>query len=133
MDKKRKKIIANIVIVAFIVCGIAWIASLFIHIGGEYTNNAQVRQNIVPVAARVQGFIKEIRFDEFQQVRKGDTLVLIEDSEYRLRVAQARADYQNALVGKTAMQTGISTTAISAAANIASNSLIIDSCFRALQ
>ncbi|MBR2017046.1 MAG: HlyD family secretion protein [Prevotella sp.] len=111
MDKKRKKIIANIVIVAFIVCGIAWIASLFIHIGGEYTNNAQVRQNIVPVAARVQGFIKEIRFDEFQQVRKGDTLVLIEDSEYRLRVAQARADYQNALVGKTAMQTGISTTA----------------------
>lgn len=111
MDKKRKKIIANIVIVAFIVCGIAWIASQFIHIGGEYTNNAQVRQNIVPVAARVQGFIKEIRFDEFQQVRKGDTLVLIEDSEYRLRVAQARADYQNALVGKTAMQTGISTTA----------------------
>lgn len=111
MDKKRKKIIANIVIVAFIVCGIAWIASLFIHIGGEYTNNAQIRQNIVPVAARVQGFIKEIRFDEFQQVRKGDTLVLIEDSEYRLRVAQARADYQNALVGKTAMQTGISTTA----------------------
>lgn len=64
MDKKRKKILANIVIIAFILCGIGWIASLFIHIGGEHTNNAQVRQNIVPVAARVQGFIKEIRFDE---------------------------------------------------------------------
>lgn len=110
MDKKRKKIIANIVIIAFILCGICWIASLFIHIGGEHTNNAQVRQNIVPVAARVQGFIKEIRFDEFQSVQKGDTLVLIEDSEYRLRLAQAKADYQNALVGKSAMETGISTT-----------------------
>ena len=109
MDKKRKKIIANIVIIAFILCGICWIASLFIHIGGEYTNNAQVRQNIVPVAARVQGFIKEIRFEEFQPVEKGDTLVLIEDSEYRLRLAQAKADYQNALVGKSAMETGIST------------------------
>lgn len=109
MDKKRKKIIANIVIIAFILCGICWIASLFIHIGGEYTNNAQIRQNIVPVAARVQGFIKEIRFEEFQSVEKGDTLVLIEDSEYRLRLAQAKADYQNALVGKSAMETGIST------------------------
>lgn len=109
MDKKRKKIIANIVIIAFILCGIGWIASLFIHLGGEYTNNAQVRQNIVPVSARVQGFIKEIRFDEFQQVQQGDTLVLLEDSEYRLRLAQAKADYQNALVGKTAMETGIST------------------------
>lgn len=109
MDKKRKKIIANIVIIAFILCGICWIASLFIHIGGEYTNNAQIRQNIVPVAARVQGFIKEIRFEEFQPVEKGDTLVLIEDSEYRLRLAQAKADYQNALVGKSAMETGIST------------------------
>lgn len=109
MDKKRKKIIANIVIIAFILCGIGWIASLFVHLGGEYTNNAQVRQNIVPVSARVQGFIKEIRFDEFQQVQRGDTLVLLEDSEYRLRLAQAKADYQNALVGKTAMETGIST------------------------
>lgn len=109
MDKKRKKIIANIIIIAFILCGILWIASLFIHIGGEYTNNAQIRQNIVPVSARVQGFIQEIRFDEFQPVQQGDTLVIIEDCEYRLRLAQAKADYQNALVGKTAMETGIST------------------------
>lgn len=105
---KKKKIIANIFITAFILCGIAWIASIFIHIGGEYTDNAQVRQNIVPVSARVQGFIKEIRFDDFQEVRKGDTLLLIEDSEYRLRLAQARSDYQNSLIGKTAMETGIS-------------------------
>ena len=109
MDKKRKKIIANIVIIAFILCGICWIASLFIHIGGEHTNNAQIRQNMVTVAARVQGFVKEIRFEEFQPVQKGDTLVLIEDSEFRLRLAQAKADYQNALVGRTAMETGIST------------------------
>ncbi len=109
MDKKKKRIVANIVIIAFIMCGIFWIASIFIHIGGEYTNNAQVRKNIVPVSARVQGYVKEIRFEEFQRVHKGDTLVIIEDAEYRLRVAQAKADYENALVGKSAMQTGIST------------------------
>ena len=107
--KKKNKLIVNLFILLFIVCGIAWIASAFVHIGGEYTNNAQVRQNIVPVSARVQGFIKEIRFEDFQEVQRGDTLLLIEDTEYRLRLAQARADYRRALVGKSAMQTGIST------------------------
>lgn len=107
---KTKKIILDIVIVILLIGGIVWIASSFIHFGGEHTNNAQVRQDIVPVAARVQGFIKEIRFEEFQKVKKGDTLVIIEDSEYKLRLAQARADYQNALVSKTVMGTSIETT-----------------------
>ncbi|MDR0799089.1 MAG: HlyD family secretion protein [Dysgonamonadaceae bacterium] len=111
MNKKQKKITANIIIIALILCGLTWIASLFIHIGGEYTNNAQVHQNIVAVSSRVQGFIKEVRFDEFQFVRKGDTLVVIEGSEFRLRLAQVKADYQNALAGKSAMGTTISTTA----------------------
>lgn len=111
MNRKQKKIAANVIIIALILVGVAWIASLFIHIGGEYTNNAQVQQNMVAVSSRVQGFIKEVRFDEFQSVRKGDTLVVIEDSEFRLRLAQAKADYQNALAGKSAMGTSISTTA----------------------
>lgn len=101
----------NIVIIAVIVAGLAWVCSGFIHFGAvEFTDNAQVRQHIVPVNSRVQGFIKKIYFDEYQYVRKGDTLVVIEDAEFRLRVAQAKADYQNTLTGKTAMGTTISTT-----------------------
>ncbi|GAB6009225.1 HlyD family secretion protein [Dysgonomonas reticulitermitis] len=111
MNKKQKKIVANVIIIALILSGLAWIASLFIHIGGEYTNNAQVQQDIVAVSSRVQGFIREVRFGEFQFVRKGDTLVVIEDSEFRLHLAQAKADYANALAGKSVMGTTISTTA----------------------
>ena len=109
MNKRQKKNIANIIIIVCILFGIIWIASLFIHIGGQYTDNAQINQNIVEVSSRIQGFVKEIRFNEFQQVKKGDTLIVIEDTEYRLRVSQAKADYQKALAGKSAMQTGIST------------------------
>ncbi|GHV67040.1 hemolysin D [Bacteroidia bacterium] len=111
MNKKQKKVVANVIIITLILVGVAWIASLFIHIGGEYTNNAQVQQDIVVVSSRVQGFIKEVRFGEFQFVRKGDTLVVIEDSEFRLHLAQAKADYANALAGKSVMRTTISTTA----------------------
>lgn len=111
MKQKRKKLINNIVIVLIIACGVIWVCSRFVHLGNvEYTDNAQVKQLIVPVNSRVQGFIKKIYFKENQYVRKGDTLLVIEDSEFRLRVAQAEADYQNALAGKTAMTTTISTT-----------------------
>ncbi len=110
MNKKTKKITGNIIIITLILCGVVWIASMFIHIGGEYTNNAQVRQNIVVVSSRVQGFVKKIYFDEFQYVHQGDTLVVLEDSEFSLRVKQAQADYQNALAAKSVMGTTISTT-----------------------
>ncbi|GHV52595.1 multidrug resistance protein [Bacteroidia bacterium] len=110
MNRKNKKLIVNTFVIALILCGTAWIASLFIHVGGEYTNNAYVSRDLVVMSSRVQGFIQKICFDEFQQVRKGDTLALIEDAEFRLRVAQAEAGYQNALSGKSAMATTIHTT-----------------------
>lgn len=59
---------------------------------------------------RVQGFIKRICFEEFQPVHKGDTLVIIEDTEFRLRLAQAEADLANALAGSKATTAGIATT-----------------------
>ena len=43
-------------------------------------------------------------------MKKGDTLVILEDTEYRLKLAQAVADYKNALAGKSAMHTTINTT-----------------------
>ncbi|WP_321436497.1 HlyD family secretion protein [uncultured Bacteroides sp.] len=111
MDHKRKKLINNIVIVLVLVCGVTWVCSRFVHLGNvEYTDNAQVKQLIVPVNSRVQGFIKKICFEENQYVHKGDTLVLIEDTEFRFRVAQAEADYQNAISGKTVMSSSINTT-----------------------
>ena len=110
MKQKRKKLIYNIVVGVLIVCGITWVSSRFIHLGSvEHTDNAQVKQLIVPINSRVQGFVKKIYFDEYQTVRKGDTLALIEDTEFRFRLAQAEADYQNALSGKTVLTSSIHT------------------------
>ena len=90
---------------------ISWVCEKFIHLGNvEFTENAQVKQLIVPVNSRVQGYIKEVRFDEYQKVSKGDTLVIIEDVEYRYMVAQAEANLADAKTGKDAMHNVISTT-----------------------
>ena len=107
----RKKAIPNFFILIILVAGIAWVCGRFLKISSkEFTDNAQVKQHLTPVNTRVQGFIKKIYFEEYQNVKKGDTLVVIEDIEYRLKVAQAEADYHNALVGKNAMYTTINTT-----------------------
>ena len=107
----RKKAIPNFFILIILVAGIAWVCGRFLRISSdEYTDNAQVKQHLTPVNTRVQGFIKKIYFEEYQKVKKGDTLVVIEDVEYRLKVAQTEADYHNALVGKNAMYTTINTT-----------------------
>lgn len=107
----RKKAIPNFFILIILVAGIAWVCGRFLRISSdEYTDNAQVKQHLTPVNTRVQGFIKKIYFEEYQKVKKGDTLVVIEDIEYRLKVAQAEADYHNVMVGKNAMYTTINTT-----------------------
>lgn len=116
MNHKTKKIISYILSLAVVAGAAVWIGGKFIHLGNvEFTDNAQVNQQIVPVNTRVQGYIREIRFKEFQNVRKGDTLVIIDDADMRLRLAQARADYQNAVAsrGVTDRSVGV------AAANVA--------------
>jgi len=112
MTRKTKKLIYNIVACILLLGATSWVCEKFIHMGNvEFTENAQVKQLIVPVNSRVQGYIKEVRFDEYQKVSKGDTLVIIEDAEYRYMVAQAEANLANAQTGKDAMHNVISTTA----------------------
>ena len=104
-------IVYNTVIVACLVAGAAIVVMQFAHFGHiEFTDNARVRQHITPQSTRVQGFIREIRFEEFQPVKKGDTLVVIEDAEFRLRLAQAEADLARAEQGSKATGTSIHTT-----------------------
>ena len=110
MKKSTQKFLVNTIVVLLLLGGIYWIISSFVHFGGAWTENAQIRRDIVTLSARVPGFISDIRFEGFQHVSKGDTLILIEDSEYRLHVAQAEADLENARTGRRAMDTGISAT-----------------------
>lgn len=116
MKQRTKKIISYIIAIAVIIGAAVWVGSRFIHLGNvEFTDNAQVRRQIVPVISRVQGYIKEIRFNEYRPVKKGDTLIIIDDADMRLNVARARADYNNALAGKDVANSSVT----SASANVA--------------
>jgi membrane fusion protein (multidrug efflux system) len=111
MKQKTRRLLQNIGVIILIALGLCWIGYRFMGFTSTtFTDNARTKCRIVPVVSRIQGFIKEVRVDDYQQVHKGDTLVIIEDAEFRLRLAQAEADLQNALSGKSAMNSSISTT-----------------------
>lgn len=115
MRSRTKKTISGVIAIAVIAAAIIWTCSRFIHLGNvEFTDNAQICRQVVPVNSRVQGYIKEIRFNEYEPVHKGDTLVIIDDADMRLNLARARADYQNAIAGKSVASSSV----VSASANV---------------
>lgn len=111
MKQKTRRRLQNAGVIILILAGFAWIAYKFIGFSSStFTDNAQVYQRIVPVNSRVQGFVKEIRFDDYTPVHKGDTLAIIEDADFRLQLAQAKANLQNALSGKDVATSAVSTS-----------------------
>ena len=112
--KDRFKIlITNILVFLFLVGGFFWLVRTYFHLGTDnFTNSAQVEGFVNPINTRISGYIKEIRFIEHQEVRSGDTLVILDDSEARIQLAQAEAAYMNALAAKN-----VTSSAISIAAN----------------
>ncbi|MGL2963535.1 HlyD family secretion protein [Flavobacterium sp. RSB2_4_14] len=95
-DKKRNKIL-KVLSFIFLIAGGLWILSLFFDFSrNESTNNAQVESYINNIAARATGHIITIKFEANQAIKKGDTLILLDDQEYRIKVKQAEADLASA-------------------------------------
>ena len=111
-NKKNKirAIISNIIVFLVIGFGLFWLVREYFHVGDKtYTEAAQVEEFINPINTRVSAYIKEIKFIEHQQVKKGDTLVVLDDREILTQLGQAEAAYQNALAQKTATSSSVNT------------------------
>src|SRR3989440_5245264 len=88
--------IMGVVLLALVAFGARrWIYGLS-HVSSD---NAQVDGHIVPILPKVGGFVTEVRIDENQNVKAGDTLVVLDDRDYKVRLAQADADLAVALAG----------------------------------
>ncbi|GAO41270.1 HlyD family secretion protein [Flavihumibacter petaseus] len=77
----------------------------------EETDDAQVEAHISPIIPRISGYVKEVRVKDNQVVKKGDTLLIIDDRDIQIRLAQAEA----ALA--TAQSNLVQAKALSGAAN----------------
>lgn len=76
----------------------------------EQTNDAQVQEYINPVISRAGGFIVAVKFEENQEVKKGDTLLLIDNREYVLQQQQTQAALQKARAELKVLESNTGTT-----------------------
>jgi membrane fusion protein (multidrug efflux system) len=89
--KKRSKSFL-IVLIVLIVAGGAFGISKYIHSKHhEETDDAQVEANINPVIPKIPGYVTEVRVKDNQRVKKGDTLLLLDDRDLKIRLEQAEA------------------------------------------
>jgi membrane fusion protein (multidrug efflux system) len=58
----------------------------------QTTDDAYIRGDVTPLSAQVDGYVRKVFADDFQRVKAGDLLVLIDDSDYAAKVAQADAE-----------------------------------------
>ncbi len=90
--KKRKKLVFPIILAIVLIGALLFTVKEYLYYQGhEVTDNAQVDADISPVVARVGGYVKEIRFSDNQLVKAGDTLVVLDDRDYQVRLQQAMA------------------------------------------
>lgn len=109
-SNKLQNTIANAVVFIVVAFGFYWLIKEYFNVGKEnYTESAQVQEFINPINSRVAGYIKEIKFKEHQAVKKGDTLVILDDREIETQLSQAEAAYQNTLAQRNATNSSINT------------------------
>lgn len=59
--------------------------------GRDQTNDAAVAGNVHPVSARITGTVIELRTDDNRHVRRGDVLVVLDPTDFQVRIDQASA------------------------------------------
>ena len=94
-------ILVTLVAVA-VAAGAAW-AMWQTYMGAPWTRDGRVRAYVVTIAPEIAGRIIELPIADNQLVRKGDVLMLIDPTDYKIAaqradaaLAQAKADEQNA-------------------------------------
>lgn len=100
--KKQKRLKKRRIFAAIILVGLGIAVGLFAHNASKYqsTDDAYVEAHMVQVAPKVTGQIVELFVEDNQYVKEGDVVAVIDKDDYKIRLAQADADYQKELANQ---------------------------------
>lgn len=110
-QRLMRNIVMNTICISLAIGIIGWAVHYFWRYTiYEITNDAVVDQYITPVSVRVGGYIKEVRFTEHQYVKAGDTLLILDDREFRIKLMDAQAALIDAEASADALLSNVNTT-----------------------
>lgn len=108
---RTRNIVLNLICILLAGSGLWWTADYFWrYINYEVTNDAFIDQYVAPLNIRVSGYIREVRFKEHQYVRRGDTLLILDNREYQIKVKEAEAALLDAHGSQDVLHSGIETS-----------------------
>lgn len=94
METEKKPINKKFAIIlsSLILLGSAYGISKYLHAQAhEETDDAQVEKNMNPIIPRVSGYITKVLVKDNDFVKKGDTLFLIDNRDYKVKLEEAKA------------------------------------------
>src|SRR6202167_2091100 len=86
----------------------------------ESTDDAQIDGHVNSVSARVSGHVISLNVQDNQYVEKGTVLVEIDPADYEVAVAQARAEYADALAQASAAGINVPITNVNTLSQVSS-------------
>lgn len=84
----------------------------------ESTDDAQVNGHIMPLSARINGYVLEVPVIEGQLVHAGDLLVSIDPEDYKIALEQARATFEDAEASAASSRFNIPITSVTVRSNV---------------
>lgn len=87
----------------------------------ETTDDAQVDGHLMPISARISGYVLKVNVDDNQYVHAGDVLVEIDPRDYQVNVDQARADAANADATARSLGIDVPVTAVNTTSQISTS------------
>jgi membrane fusion protein (multidrug efflux system) len=92
----------------------------------ESTDDAQVDGHIMPLSARINGYVLEVPVIEGQLVHSGDVLVTIDPKDYKIALEQARATFEDAQASAASSRINIPITSVTTQSNVDSASTAVE-------
>ena len=112
---RRKKVLLIPAAFVVVIAGAYFLWNAFRY---EDTDDAQVDGHVMPLSARINGHIKEVRVIEGQVVHAGDVLVTIDPSDYQVAADQAQANLADALATASSSHWSVPITSVTVQSNL---------------
>jgi membrane fusion protein (multidrug efflux system) len=93
METKKTNSKFRLIFILLLVIGVVYGGYKYIHsLSHETTDDAQVAKKMNPIIPRVGGYIAKVLVKDNDLVKKGDTLFIIDNSDYLVKVEEAKAN-----------------------------------------
>ena len=93
-----KKMLPRIIIGVVVLSGLIYLGQeVWYAFHHEETDNAQVEMRLVPVLSRVSGYVDKIYADDFETVKTGQLLMVVDSTELGLQLQEMQADLDQSL------------------------------------